>query len=318
MPPLYSGAGGAGTAGPAGPQGIQGIPGDVGPTGPAGPPGLTGPEGPQGTAGAQGIKGDTGNTGATGGAGIQGPQGIPGNDGAAGAPGTPGAPGAKGDKGDTGNTGGQGIQGIPGTPGTTGNTGPAGPGVPVGGTTGQLLAKSSATDYATQWIAPPAVAPSLVSSFLTATQANSTTTLAVVTGHTFTLAPGEVLMLNGQVVCTAAAITTGLSIAVRVAQAAAAGGNAIGSWSGQIGLQDIAASTQLYDADIFNVAAGTNTVRQMIGTGTTAGNNGASYQVVVKNNGTSGVATVTVEFASEVAASAVTLQIGTGCVGVKG
>lgn len=27
--------------------------------------------------------------------------------------------------------------------------------MPAGGTTGQLLAKSSATDYATQWIAPP-------------------------------------------------------------------------------------------------------------------------------------------------------------------
>ena len=36
-----------------------------------------------------------------------------------------------------------------------GGTGPAGPGVPVGGTTGQILAKKTATDYDTQWIAPP-------------------------------------------------------------------------------------------------------------------------------------------------------------------
>lgn len=34
----------------------------------------------------------------------------------------------------------------------TGSTGAAGQGVPVGGTTGQLLAKSSGTDYATQWV----------------------------------------------------------------------------------------------------------------------------------------------------------------------
>lgn len=41
--------------------------------------------------------------------------------------------------------------GAMGPQGATGATGPAGPGVPVGGTTGQVLAKSSATDYATEW-----------------------------------------------------------------------------------------------------------------------------------------------------------------------
>jgi hypothetical protein len=34
--------------------------------------------------------------------------------------------------------------------------GGGGEGVPVGGTTGQVLAKASATDYDTEWIAPPA------------------------------------------------------------------------------------------------------------------------------------------------------------------
>jgi len=32
------------------------------------------------------------------------------------------------------------------------NTGPAGEGVPVGGTTGQVLAKVNATNYNTQWV----------------------------------------------------------------------------------------------------------------------------------------------------------------------
>lgn len=41
--------------------------------------------------------------------------------------------------------GAQGIQGIPGTPGTNGQ------GVPTGGTVGQYLRKTSATDYATAW-----------------------------------------------------------------------------------------------------------------------------------------------------------------------
>ena len=37
-----------------------------------------------------------------------------------------------------------------------GTPGPAGPGVPVGGTTGQSLIKSSNTDYATTWGNPSA------------------------------------------------------------------------------------------------------------------------------------------------------------------
>jgi Collagen triple helix repeat (20 copies) len=96
-------------------------PGTAGSTGPQGPPGPTGPTGPAGADGADG---------ATGATGPQGPQGNPGA------------------------TGAQGPQGIQGVQGPQGNTGPAGPGVPTGGTTGQILTKSSATDFATGWAAP--------------------------------------------------------------------------------------------------------------------------------------------------------------------
>jgi hypothetical protein len=52
---------------------------------------------------------------------------------------------------DTGGGGGTGPVGPAGPAGPAGSTGPAGPGVPVGGTTDQLLGKTSATDYATSW-----------------------------------------------------------------------------------------------------------------------------------------------------------------------
>ena len=42
-------------------------------------------------------------------------------------------------------------------PGATGSQGVAGQGVPVGGTTGQLLAKTSGTDYATAWTTSPGI-----------------------------------------------------------------------------------------------------------------------------------------------------------------
>lgn len=39
--------------------------------------------------------------------------------------------------------------------GSQGPAGPAGPGVPIGGTTGQVLAKIDSTNYNTQWVTPP-------------------------------------------------------------------------------------------------------------------------------------------------------------------
>jgi len=141
-----------GVQGPAGPQGAQGS------------QGIQGVQGNQGSQGSQGIQGDQG---------IQGPQGNPGADGAAGSKiysgsGAPaGGTGVVGDwylndsNGDfyekTGAstwtlrdnlTGPQGIQGVQGTQGTQGNPGL---GVPVGGTTAQILRKIDNTDNNTEW-----------------------------------------------------------------------------------------------------------------------------------------------------------------------
>jgi hypothetical protein len=140
-----------GPMGPAGADGVDGAPGAEGPAGPAGPQGIQGnqgPIGPTGLTGPQGLKGDTGSTGATG------PQGPKGDTGAT------GGIGPQGPKGDTGDTGPQGIQGVQGPiggtgpAGATGATGPAGPGIAVGGTTGQMLVKSSNADFATSWATP--------------------------------------------------------------------------------------------------------------------------------------------------------------------
>lgn len=145
-------AGPRGPAGPAGPAGADGAPG---PAGADGAPGATGPAGEPGPAGADGAPGpsayehavDEGFTGTLtewleslrGADGAPGPKGDPGADGADGAPGADGADGAPG---------------APGTDGAPGAQGEPGVGVPAGGTTGQVLAKTSATDYATAWTDP--------------------------------------------------------------------------------------------------------------------------------------------------------------------
>lgn len=161
--------GSTGDKGDTGPQGIQGPVGPQGPKGDTGNRGLTGPQGDPGPQGVKGDKGDTGSqgpqgfpgsTGATGAQGPKGDKGDTGIQGPAGATGSQGAPGAQGPTGATGSQGPQGVKGDPGTTGATGSqgptgatgsTGPAGPGVAAGGTTGQVLTKTSATDYATTW-----------------------------------------------------------------------------------------------------------------------------------------------------------------------
>jgi hypothetical protein len=110
-------------------------------------------------------------------------EGLQGADGADGAPGTPGANGANGTNGTDGadgdsayqiavnngfvgteaawldslqgSDGADGTDGTNGTNGTNGTDGADGVGVPTGGTTGQVLAKNSGTDYDTEWIDPP-------------------------------------------------------------------------------------------------------------------------------------------------------------------
>lgn len=104
-------------------------------------------------SGLKGEQGEQGPQGETGETGTQGPKGDKGDTGET------GAQGPKGDKGDTGAQGPQGLpgpQGIQGEQGPQGIQGPAGVGVPVGGSTGQVLTKTSSSDYDVQWTTPQA------------------------------------------------------------------------------------------------------------------------------------------------------------------
>ena len=138
--------------GPPGPPGLQGPQGDVGATGPPGP---VGPQGDQGIQGVQGIQGPPGGAPQWRGTwsvsttyvsndavSYQGSSYYaPSNVTLGVAP--PAAPWQL-----------MAAQGATGATGPTGPTGATGAGVPTGGTTGQVLQKTSATDYATVWATP--------------------------------------------------------------------------------------------------------------------------------------------------------------------
>jgi hypothetical protein len=131
-----------GAEGATGPTGATG----VGITGATGVQGVTGPTGVTGATGLQGTTGPTGVTGATGVQGTTGPTGATG----VGITGATGVAGATGVQGTTGPTGATGV-------GITGATGVAGAGVPIAGTTDQLLKKLSGVDYDTAWTSDPSV-----------------------------------------------------------------------------------------------------------------------------------------------------------------
>lgn len=148
--------GARGPAGPTGPTGPAGTGTGGGTTGPTGPTGTTGPTGATGATGA-GVTGPTGPTGTTGATGATGPTGATGTTGA-GATGPTGATGATGTTGVTGPTGTTGATGATGA-GATGPTGPTGAtgttgaaSMITGGTTGQVPAKQSATNFDVAWV----------------------------------------------------------------------------------------------------------------------------------------------------------------------
>lgn len=130
------------------PRGYDGAPGAKGDKGDKGDTGVTGATGATGATGPQGPQGDRGSKGEVG---LTGPQGPQGERGYTGAQGDTGPQGIKGDKGDKGDRGDQGPMGPTGPAGANGTNGTNGVGVPSGGTTGQVLAKTSSTDYATGW-----------------------------------------------------------------------------------------------------------------------------------------------------------------------
>jgi hypothetical protein len=142
----------------------------VGPTGSPGPQGSQGPQGPEGDPGADGTDGtsvtiqgsvaDTAELPAGFGPGDAGKGYLTEDDGHlhvwsgtewVDAGEIRGPQGIQGPQGPIGSQGPAGPQGPQGTQGPQGNVGQ---GVPAGGSTGQVLSKASATDYATSWITP--------------------------------------------------------------------------------------------------------------------------------------------------------------------
>lgn len=109
--------------------------GSSGSSGMNGTNGLSGTSGISGTSGQDGAPGDIGPSGSSGSSGMSGTSGINGIDGATGISGTSGVDGT-----------------FFGSSGSSGANGSNGVGVPVGGSTGQVLAKASATDYDTEWV----------------------------------------------------------------------------------------------------------------------------------------------------------------------
>ena len=209
-----------------------------------------------------------------------------------------GATGSQGIQGVKGDTGLQGIQGIAGTNGTNGTNGV---GVPIGGTAGQVLSKIDATDYNTQWVDQSRgfIAQTAV---MTATQANSTTTVANVTQLALPMVANGVYQVNCFVTFKSAATTTGLGLYFTSPTGCRCMCEMV------VPITSTAVASQL--RVIYpNAATATNT-GLVVGTGVTAidSNHTARISGIIRNGANAG--NFQIQFRSEIANSAITLQIG--------
>lgn len=154
---------------------------------------------------------------------------------------------------------------------------------------------------------------------LAASQANSTVTLATVGGTvepwTFNVPPGATLELAACVAFTAAATTTGLAFSLLVANASGADASALGIYRTEIAVDAAVTATGVVDGENISVAANTSTSYTVTSPSSTAGTMVAITHGFIKNFSTNANVTVTVQFASEVGASAVTLLAGSTAVG---
>lgn len=176
--------------------------------------------------------------------------------------------------------------------------------------TAAAASASSAASAATA-----AVNAAFVSALITTSQANSTTTAADLTGHSFSIPAGKTLMLTGRMIFTSAATTTGAFYGFSATHPVGADGNLQGSWFAEVNLSSAAAATSLTDGDALDLAANTTLAAGVLGTASVAGNNAATINLAFKNTSTNVTSTVSLQFRSEVAASAITAVVGTNATG---
>lgn len=150
------------------------------------------------------------------------------------------------------------------------------------------------------------------SEFLIATQSTTSNSPVLLGSNTFVIPAGKKAHIRSIIVFTSAATTTGMNHSLRVSNPSGANANVIGRTYSGVNISSTASATALNDGDIYDVSPNTNLIRSIVGTASTAGNNASIRFADIYNQSTTTDAVVTIEFASEVNASAVTAQVGSG------
>ncbi len=267
---------------PAGPRGAPGA------TGPQGLPGATGDQGPQGLPGAAGAQGATGATGPAGAAGTPGAAGATGAQGPQGNVGLTGLTGPQGPAGATGAQGLQGLQGLQGTQGPAGNTGPQG----ATGPTGAATPGTAAAGEMLRNVGGVVVGRAEFLTRKTAlSQASTIQTLADVADFTYALKASTTYLFRFSLVYQTALATTGLKLSI--------------AYSGTS------------SAVRYTMAGGTSPTAYFCATSTTlltilgSGTGPGLVDTAMELWGTivtTSAGTLSLQMASEIAASAVTIQ----------
>lgn len=177
--------------------------------------------------------------------------------------------------------------------------------LPSGGTTGQVLAKTSATSYDTSWqtISGGGFSPDI--KILTTTQQSTVVALANITSLVSVLVANATYKVTAFVTFQSAATTTGLNLGFT------SPAGSVNQLEITVPITSTNAASQLRKT----WPNATETVSgSVLGTGVTAinSNHTASVTGLITTGATAG--DFQIRFASEVAASAITLQIGSSLI----
>ena len=159
--------------------------------------------------------------------------------------------------------------------------------------------------------------PLVLSEFLTAIQTVTGAGQTTLNGNVFTIPPGKSAVITGILCYTCNSTTSGATYGIKVQQQNGGVGNAIGSWSVEVGTTALTSSASVRDGNSFTVApnnTGGGEVAATVSTTPTTGNISATLTAIVKNTSSTLATTITITLGPSTATAVLSAQIGSGTI----
>lgn len=156
---------------------------------------------------------------------------------------------------------------------------------------------------------------SVLSGFLTAVQTATGAGQTVLTGNVFVIPPGKSAVVTAMLSFTCNSTTSGAVYGIKIQQQNGGSGNAIGSWSAEVGTAASAGSAGIRGGNSFTIApniTGGGEITATTSTAPASGNISATLTAIIKNTSATLATTVSITMRPSTATATLSAQIGSG------